>query len=250
MEHLLPKNSPRVLLFDIETRYIIFRGWRTGKQYVDQSQIVLGEDSDIICIAYKWLGEPKVHSLTWDSKTQSSSQMIEAFSKIVESADLCVGHNSDSFDMRHINTQRMLHDQDPIAWPTSEDTLKGLRKHFNLPSYRLDYISKLLTGSGKKKMNFDDWIEVVERKSKKALVKMVRYCERDVVKLEQIYKRLSRYMKPKVHAGIAKYNDRDTCPRCSCPEFRKNGTVLRITGRVQRYQCLECATVFMGKRLP
>src|SRR5947207_1556824 len=142
----------RVLLFDIETKYITFRGWRTGKQYVDQSQIVLGMDSDIICISWKWLGEKEIHSLDWGLTKQNSSKMIEAFSKVVESADLCIGHNSDSFDIKHINTQRLLHRQPPIAWPTSEDTLKAIRAKFYLPSFRLDYISKLLTGSGKAKM--------------------------------------------------------------------------------------------------
>src|ERR1051326_5601541 len=234
----------KVLLFDIETRYIIFRGWRTGKQYVDQSQIVVGQDSDIICISYKWLGEKQIYTLNWGLKQQDSSKMIEAFSKIVESADLCIGHNSDAFDIRHINTQRLLHRQPPIAWPSSEDTLKQIRKQFYLPSYRLDYVSKLLTGSGKASMEFQDWIEVVENKSRKHLDKMIAYNRRDVKTLEEDYLILQPYLKPKIHAGMIKSNDKTACPRCGTTASISKGHVYNMSGKYRRRQCKNCKHVY------
>ncbi|SRR5580765_1810372 len=241
--------NPRVLIFDIETRYIIFRGWRTGKQFVDQSQIVLGEDSDIICISYKWLGEKQIHTLHWGLQEQSSANMIEAFSKVVESADLCVGHNCDGFDIKHINTQRLLHNQPPIAWPSSEDTLKQIRKQFYLPSYRLDYLSKLLTGTGKAKMDFSDWIDVVEKKSTKALKKMIHYNRRDVKKLEEAYKIIAPHLKPKLHVGIVTGAGKDVCTRCGSKESRSKGIVYLTSGKYRRRQCKACVTIYRGAKI-
>lgn len=233
-------SKPKILLYDIETRYILFRGWRPGKQYVDPKQIVVGEDSDIICIAYKWLGSPEIYSLDWGLKKQDSAKMIDAFSKVIESADLCIGHNADKFDARHINTQRWLHKQPPIAWPTTEDTLKQIRKYFYLPSYKLDYIAKLLTGSGKKQMEFQVWIDIVEKKDPDAFARMIRYCEHDVRKLEQVFNSIAPYCKPKMHAGLVLGRGRGTCPRCGSERTVGDGYVTLLSGQYLKIKCNAC----------
>lgn len=240
-------NKPRILFFDIETRYIVFRGWRTGKQYVDQSQIVQGQDQDIICISYKWLGDKAIHTLDWGCHKQNSKKMIKAFGKVVESADLCIGHNADKFDIRHVNTQRLIHRQAPIAWPTSEDTLKQIRKQFYLPSYRLDYVSKLLTGKGKEKVDFSLWVEIVEGKSQSALDKMISYNRNDVRILEKDYKILSPYLTPKIHMGVLKGNGKLSCPRCGSKDIIAYGSVATISGRFQRWQCRSAHIFKHGK---
>lgn len=236
----------KVLLFDVETRPVRAWVWRTGKQYIEHSQIVEGDKYNIICICYKWLGEKKVHSLTWDAK-QNSSAMVAEFSKLVESADLVVGHNLDSFDIKQVNAQRLLHDQAPISWPTSEDTLKQFRKYFYLPSHRLDYLSKVLGGTGKDRMNFGDWIDIVLKKCPKALAKMVKYCKRDVLELERIYLKATKYFKPKVHAGLVDNGDLNSCPRCAGKHFNKMGFIVTTAKRLQRYRCLTCGSSFSRK---
>jgi DNA polymerase elongation subunit (family B) len=242
-------SKPRILFFDIESRYIIFRGWRTGKQYVDQSQIVLGEDSDIIMISYKWLGDKAIHTLHWGLHKQDSSKMIEEFSKVVESADLAVGHNSDSFDVRHINTQRLLHRQAPIAWPQTEDTLKQIRRMFYLPSYRLDYVSKLLTGKGKEKVDFNVWVEIVENKSQKHFDQMIKYNRNDVKILEKDYKILAPYLKPKLNASLIVNNSKSECTRCGSTESRSKGIRYMSSGKYRRRQCKSCLTVYRGSKI-
>lgn len=232
----------KILLFDIETRYSVARVWRTGEQYVGHDQIIPGEHADIICIGYKWYGEKKVNCLTWD-KNQNSARMIAEFTKIVESADLVVAHNGDRFDIKHINSMRLIHGQAPIAWPTSEDTLKQLKRVFALPSYKLDYVSKLLTGISKNPMSFSDWVEVVENRSAKHLKKMVVYCKRDVLLLEAVYKKIAAFLPAKVHASLVKNNSKVGCPRCGRLGMTKDGVRVTKTGRYQRMRCPGCATV-------
>jgi len=240
-------HKPKILLFDIETRYIIFRGWTTGKQWVKHDQIIDGQHPDIICISYKWFGSPQVKTLHWDIKTQNSATMINTFTKVVESADICIGHNADKFDIRHINTQRMLHNQDPIAWPTSDDTLKAIRRYFLLPSYSLDYLSRLVGRKGKQRMTFADWVDVVEKRSTKALAKMIRYNRNDVRELEMVYRRFLRYLKPKAHAGLITGTGKTSCPRCGSTRARSKGLVYLLANTYRRLMCLDCRHSYRGR---
>lgn len=170
-------SNLKVLFYDCETSPFRAWLWRVGSKIsVGHDQIVDGDRTDVICVAWKWLGESKVHSLNWGLKAQDSSTLIKEFTKVVESADLVIGHNGDAFDTKQINTQRLLHNQPPIAWPTSDDTLKQMRKHFAFPSFKLDYLAKTLAGAGKSPMAFRDWIDIVQYKKAKKLKKMIKYC--------------------------------------------------------------------------
>lgn len=242
-------KKPKVLFYDIETKPMEAYVWRTGSNMtITHSQLKKGSKIDIICICYKFEGEREIHSLDWGIRKQDSAKMIEEFTKVIESADVVIGHNGDRFDMKHINTQRLLHGQKPIAWPTSEDTLKMFRKHFNFPSNRLDFLSKTLIGAGKDPMQFQDWIDIVEKKDPKAMAKMIKYCKKDVRRLEQVYQLAKPFFQPKAHRGIILGNGRNSCPSCGSRELRKNGTVVRKTGRYQTYQCKNCGSVTKDTR--
>lgn len=238
----MPK--PKILLWDIETKPIKAWIWKPGSKInVTHDMIVDGQQTDIICICYKWLGEKKVYSLDWGLKKQDSSKMIEDFTKVVEQADIIIGHNGDSFDMKHLNTQRLLKGQPPILWPTSEDTLKMVRKHFNFSSNRLDFLSKTLVGGGKDRMTFRDWVDIVEYKSDKALKKMIKYCKKDVELLDKVFSRLLPYVDLKVNRSIITNGHRDGCPNCGSKDLIKRGFALTRAGKYQRYQCKSCAHV-------
>lgn len=231
-------KEPKTLLFDIETAPILAWIWNTGKQFVTHDQLKDGQKSNIICICYKWAHERKVHSLDWGYHAQCSYDMLERFGEEVAKADLIIGQNSDRFDIRHINTQRLLNDMPPISWPTSEDTLKQLRKYFYLPSYRLDYVAKLLTGSGKDKMAFSDWVNIVERKDKKAFHRMIKYCCKDVLALEAVWKKIKAHCKAKVSAATIVGDA--CCPRCGTSDPICDGFKYLVSGKYQRFQCVKC----------
>ena len=247
--HTTPRKKPRILLYDVETSPILAWIWKPGpKLHISHEQIKKGQKSDIICICYKWLGARSVHALHWNMTTQDSTAMIDAFSKIVEQADLVIGHNGDNFDMKHINTQRLLHGKDPISWPTSEDTLKQFRKYFAFPSFKLDYLSKTLNGGGKDRMVFQDWIDIVENRSASALAKMLRYCKKDVLHLEGIFKKAFKFFVPKINASLLAQGNREGCPRCGHTRVVSAGYVVRTTGRYKRWHCQGCGHKFKVSR--
>lgn len=228
--------TPRVLIYDIETKYLLARIWNTGQQYVSPEQIVDGDTPDIICVAWKWLGKKGVHSLNWGLNEQNSKAMVEEFTKVIESADLAIAHNGSGFDIKHLNSQRLLHGLDPINWPSTDDSLYLFRSKFYFPSFKLDYLAKILTGSGKAPMNFVDWVDVVERKDPDALAKMERYCRRDVLKLAQT-------LAPALHFFKLK-DAKSPCPECGSRQNHSKGYDHQEGKKFQKRKCIDCGHNF------
>jgi DNA polymerase elongation subunit (family B) len=239
--------EPRILFYDIETSYIKADIFRIGYNInISHENIQPGSITKIICVAWKWSDEKKVHTLDWGLKKQNCETLIKKFTKVIEKADLTVAHNGDRFDVRHLNTQRLLHNLPPIAWPATEDTLKQVRKMFVFPSNRLDAIGKFLFGEGKDKTDFDLWRAVVDRKDPKALNRMIKYCEKDVTLMEKAYNRMKAFFPPKINAGMLMYDERYRCPRCGSDKNRKDGIRLTKVNKYQRIRCNACGSVYTG----
>jgi transposase-like protein len=71
--------------------------------------------------------------------------------------------------------------------------------------------------------------------------KMIKYCKKDVILLEQVHKALSLHIEPKTHYGVAFGHDRGTCPECGSDDLIRNNKVITATGltRIQ-YKCNTC----------
>jgi DNA polymerase elongation subunit (family B) len=242
-------KEPRILLFDVETAPVKIWTFALGKTYLGHNQIADGERFDIITIAYKWLGEKKVHSLDWGLKKQDSSEMIEKFTKVIESADLVVAHNLTGFDLKQMNTQRFMHGQPTIAWPTTADTLTQLRRHFYFASNRLDYITKTLFGAGKDKMSLDDWVAIKERKDPRALAKMIKYNIKDVLLLEKLFIKLQPYMRPAANIYLQPGDTAARCPNCGSTSSKSHGRRVTMTRVYQRRRCTSCHAIFNGPQI-
>jgi len=97
-------GSPRILLFDIETSHIIFRGWNTGDQYVRHDQII--KDWSILCWSAKWLFDNKTMSdvcTPFEAKTGKDERVCKSIHKILSDAQVVITQNGDWFDLRKLN---------------------------------------------------------------------------------------------------------------------------------------------------
>lgn len=229
----------RRLFFDIETSPCLGWFWRPEYQTnLNYNNVI--EDAKIICICYKWGGDKKTYSLTWDSK-QNDKKMMRDFIKVLNQANEIVGHNSDRFDIKWIRTRCLIHDIDIMPEYTSIDTLKEARKGFMFPSNRLDAIGRY-TKTGKKiKTTGELWYDVWVKNDRAALGKMVKYCTQDVVLLEAVYNKMQKHIKPK--HSIAE--DRASCPRCNSANVGVNANKVSAAGvRYKQMQCKVCGTYF------
>ena len=157
------------LIYDIETSLSISWLFSLGEQRVGHNQLLSGYFSrpHIMTISYMWEHENKVHTLTWGDSLKDEKDMIYEFDQIIKEADVVIGKNSDRFDNKHINSQRMFFGLDGMPdWTKYTDDLeKQMRKYFNLPSQSLDYISTQLGYGGKDKMSFGDWVAIARHRA-------------------------------------------------------------------------------------
>lgn len=232
------KNKKRVCFYDIETTYLQARLWRCGEQRIRPDQLVEGRDQyDIICIAYAFNDSKAPKVLHWDLKKQNSKKMIEDFDKIVKGCDITIGKNSDRFDVKHINAQRWLKGVAPFPdWAlVTDDVEKQLRKHFALPSYGLDYVSKILGLGGKTKMEFQDWIDIIEKKDKKAFDKMLKYCKKDVSDTRAIWNHIEKYVNQRFN--MATFKGKNCCINCGSEQIEPAAMLCSGRSKYQRFHC-------------
>jgi DNA polymerase elongation subunit (family B) len=227
------------LFFDIETSYHKVRAWRLGKQYINPEMMI--EPKKIICISYKWQYENKVHTLTW-SKNQSEKDMMNKFIKVLGEADEIVAHNGDRFDIRELRTRCL--SLGILMFPTYRtlDTLQKARQYFNFASNKLDYIARFLDIG--KKLDHEGlglWVKVVEKNDQEALAKMVKYCEQDVILLEDVYFVLAPYIWHNTNFAVLKGGHKWECPECASDNVLMYRTYTTAMGVIRRnMKCESC----------
>jgi DNA polymerase elongation subunit (family B) len=229
------------LFFDIETSPNIGLFWTAGYRLSISPDNIIKERA-IICICYKWAGDDKVYSLSWD-KNQDDKKLLEQFIKVANEADELIGHNGDRFDLPWVRTRCLYHRIPVFPTYTTLDTLKNARSKFKFNSNKLDYIAKFLGIGAKIKTGYDLWKKVVLDKDQEALDSMVEYCKNDVLILEQVYNEMSSYIPAKTHHGVANGGERYSCPKCASEDmkFSQKRYTASGTPRIQ-LQCKNCHT--------
>lgn len=233
--------NPRIMVYDIETAPMKAWVWNCGKQYLGHKQLEKGPRGkvDIITISWVFNDGKAAKSLDWGWEEQDSKPMIEKFDLIIkdeqEAGTIVFGKNNKRFDDKHINAQRLIHDLPPLPdWTKyTEDLEKQCRKYFNFPSQSLDYLSKLFELGGKDKMEFQDWIDIVEKNDPSKLAKMIRYNKKDCVDTLRLIEKVLPHIELKNKLVYNPGNAIAVCKACGSTNIRKNGT----RGNYRSYYC-------------
>lgn len=231
--------SIKRLIWDIETSPNIGFFWRAGyDQNIGPDNII--HERKVICIAYKWEGEKKVHVLRWDNN-QDDKAMLEAFLPIANEADELVAHYGDKFDLPWFKTRCLFHGLEPLPQYKTVDTKAWASKYFYFNSNKLDYLGGFLGFGHKIKTEFDLWKDIVLKKCPKALDRMCKYCARDVDLLEQVYHKLSKCVRTKTHVGVFGGLDKWTCAHCGSTDVSVSKRRVTANGTVQwQMRCNKC----------
>ena len=178
------------LFFDLEVSANIAFSWRIGRNICLTPEDIIQERA-IICACWKWEGDNTIHSLEWENG--NDKKLLRKFAKIVDKADEVITQNGDAFDIKWLRARCIYH-RIPISPKfNSIDTLKMARAGFRFNSNKLDYMGKFLGIGGKIKTDYSMWKDITLFNDKKAMAKMVRYCKKDVQRLEQVYHVLEPY---------------------------------------------------------
>lgn len=227
------------LFFDIETSPNLGLFFEAGfKKNIDTSSII--KERAIICICYKWEDSKEVFSLNWDAK-QDDKTMLLKFIQVANTADELVGHNGDRFDLAWIRTRCLFHGIDMFPKYCTIDTLKIARSKFKFNSNKLNYIADFLGFGQKIKTDFNLWKNIVLHKDKKAMDDMIKYCKKDVILLEKVFKELAKHTDAKTHYGVIFGADRGTCPECGSDDIViQNRRIVASGLKKVQYQCKTC----------
>lgn len=229
----------KTLLFDIETTPNLAYVWAKYQQDV----IAYKQEKELLCFAYKWLGEKKVKSFSAQELTQR--QLVKKLHSLFDEADIVIAHNGDSFDVKNANAFFLHEKLKPPSPYKTYDTKKAAKAKFRFNSNKLDDLGEYL-GLGRKinTGGFELWLGCM-RNDPKAWEKMIQYNKQDIVLLEKVYLLLRPWTDTHPFVNTEPLSK---CPVCSSDNIHNRGFTLARNFRTQKIQCQDCGKWFSGQR--
>lgn len=240
------KNGPKILLFDIETTPLKVYTWGLWDQTIGLNQVL--EETTVLSWSAKWLGDHKImyEDVCGQKDIRDDKKIVKKLRDLLNEADIVVGHNSDSFDVKVINTRIIQNGLKPPSSYKRMDTKKLAKKHFRFMSNKLEYLTDSLCTKFKKSSHakfpgFSMWDECLKG-NKEAFKEMKEYNIADVTSLEELFLNLLPWESSTVFNA---YKDNDSCS-CGSTDFKNNGFVYTVVGKYQRYSCKKCGAESRG----
>lgn len=238
----------KVLLFDIETAPNIGYTW----QKYEQDVISFKQEGFMLSFAYKWANENKINAFSlpdfplWKRNKHSDSSLVKELWKLLDKADIVIGHNAKRFDIKKSNTFFLKAGLKPPSSYKVIDTCLEARKRFSFNSNKLDDLGTYLKlGRKIKHSGFDLWLGCMSN-DKESWRLMVKYNKQDVVLLEKVYKKITPWIDPLPKFPLVPPK---RCPRCGSKHFKKDGKDPQVGHTFQKYECLDCDKHFQGEML-
>lgn len=228
----------RNLLLDIETSPNLADVWGLWNQNVSLNQ--LRESSYTLCWAAKWHGEKKIF---FGSEWGNPLDFIGEIWNLMDEADAITTYNGDHFDLKTLNKEFLLEGLGPPSPYRSIDLYKVVKKQFQFPSYKLEYVLKKLKLTQKIKhgLGHELWVRVLNG-DKKAQALMAKYCKGDIFpSLEELHDTLLPWIPN--YPNILLYTEEDKrgeCVRCTEGTLQKRGFHYTANGKFQTYRCTGC----------
>ena len=237
-------KAPKVLVFDLETAPIAAYVWDLWKDTSGVQGVV--NDWFAICWAAKWLFNDKILSdcvTPQEAIEEDDSNIMASLWKLIDEADILIGHNINRFDCKRINTRFIVHGLQPPSPYQTIDTLVAAKKHFSFSSNKLDYINEQL-GIGRKvdTGGFKLWKRCLAG-DPKALDDMLKYCEVDVGISEETYVALRPWIKSHPNMGLYVDTDVPVCPTCGDENLISVGKYRTTVSEFMAFRCAACGAI-------
>lgn len=243
------KQGPKILFVDIETKPILAWVWGLFDQNVSLNQIK--EDWCIISWAAKWFDSDKVFQadLRKGINNKNEKQMLKDIWSLLDEADIVVGQNSKSFDVKKLNEQFLKYDMGKPSPYKQEDTLVMSKRNFSPTSQKLEYRSKSLNKKYKKMDHskfpgFELWKECISG-NQVAWKEMATYNIFDVLSTEEYYNILKPWGSS-INHDVYREDFKNICS-CGSYNLIKRGFTYSNSGKFQIYQCTSCKSYTSSK---
>ena len=222
-ETVIPENSPKVLLFDIETSMIKGYFWSLWKQNISLPQII--EDWYVLCWSAKWLGTDRIINdslhLHGDPLFKNNERLIvESLWKLLDDADVIVAYNGKSFDRKKMNSKFLQYGLPEPSPYKVVDPMLIVKGNFAMTSNKMDFIVKYVNDNekGKHSTNVQLWIDCMENSSQ-AMDYMLEYCDQDIEVLESVYLAVRHWDKNSPQLAMYYNDDKPRCNSCGSDDL-------------------------------
>lgn len=233
----------RILYLDLETSPNLAHVWGLWNQNVAISQLV--KSTEVICFGARWHGSKQVifKSIHHDGK----AALIAEMHRVLDEADIVIGWNSQSFDIKHMYREFLQAGLTPPSPHKDLDLMKVVKSQFRMPSNKLDYVAQLLgVGAKTQHTGFQLWLDCMAGDTK-AWNLMRKYQIQDVNLLVDLYEHLKPWIK--TGPNIAAHNgDVAGCRNCGSERLHSRGTQVNGKSIYRRFQCQDCGTWNRGHR--
>jgi hypothetical protein len=235
----------KILLYDIETAPNLAFVWGMYEQNV----IEFKSEWYILSFSAKWLGRSEVMTRAlpdypgYEKDKENDLLLLKDLWELMSEADVIVGHNSDAFDNKKVNTRFIELGFSPPEPYRTVDTRKIAKKHFAFNSNKLDDLGRRLgVGRKIKTGGFELWRGCLDG-DEKSWAKMKKYNRQDVLLLEKVYLKLRPWGG---HPNIAALAEADVCGRCGSDHLNKRGRGVTLKGVYQIWRCMKCGGSVKG----
>jgi len=231
-------NKPKILVFDLEVT--AHEGYYWGKNWETDiiERIKFGQ---ILSYAAKWLGKRTFVRGWIDYKRNKELRLVKELRELLDKADIVVGQNIKSFDIKWCNAAFLRYDLSPPSPYGVVDTKTEAKKYLYLPSYKLNNIADYF-GIGRKMEHegFPLWTKCIKG-DRKAWGKMKKYNKIDVELTEKVFLKLRPFIKS---LNLSTLKRDFSCPRCGSDRLQSRGYWITASARYQRFACLDCGGWF------
>lgn len=222
--------QPKIMIFDIEA--------------TDLS----AEFGEMICFGYQWYheAEPTILKM-WDYKgwnklpvEQRDLYLLQDVVKLIEEADVLVGHFSPGFDFPFIQTRCLMHGMKPIPKPVHIDTWRIAKKNLRLNNNKLKTIARAFKcDEQKSEVPLYIW-----RRAKahdvEAMEIIAEYNAQDVRTQKSITEKLMPLSNNMPNWNLLIGEDIKCCPACGSSSLRYKGWSYTKLYKYKRLRCNEC----------
>lgn len=181
------KDGPRILVLDIETRYMLLEGWGLFNQNFSVDQIA--EDWSLLSYSAKWYDSDEV--IYSDVSEKTEDDVIAELHALLDEADFIIAHNGRRFDLKKIRARMVTRGFKPHSPVRVIDTLEICKKEFAFTSNKLLYLTKLLCKNNQKSdhghfAGHKLW-QAFLKGDPLAIQEMRHYNMMDVISLQELY---------------------------------------------------------------
>ena len=234
-------KQAKILIFDIEVSPTKAWVWSKFQNMVGDEMVE--NEWWMITWSAKWLFGDEIFSgkvTAEEALNNDDSRITKSLWRLIDEADILVGHNIQKFDRKKMNTRFLMHGLPAPSSYLMIDTLLHARKQFAFHSNKLDYIAqKLGVGKKVKHEGFEMWKKCMKGDTE-AINKMQEYNDGDILINEEVYIKIRGYVKPHPNLNLFIEEDSHSCPTCGSDKLKYNGEYTTYANTYTEYQCKRC----------